>query len=179
MAILVIVFRVSVASLLLSIIDSSVLATSLHTIGIEFQERSLINWVVLAYSLGYAGFTVSSNTVSDVVGRRSAFAASHVMFLSFSIACGCAQHVKQLIICRAFQGIGGSGLYALSILILTQQSPPQLRQYIGSIIGIVVAGAGLLGPILGGTFTQYVSWRWIFWIKFAAPVVDVMTTERG
>ncbi|KAL7785229.1 MFS general substrate transporter [Trichoderma ceciliae] len=160
--------------LLLSIMDSSILATSLYTIGVEFQEHSLINWVVLTYTLGYTGFTVPSSILSDVVGRRNAFVAPYILFLSFSMACGCVQNVKQLIICRAFQGIGGSGLYALSILLLTQQSPPHLRQYIGSIIGVVIASAGILGPILGGLFTQYASWRWIFWIKwFAHSIVSV------
>ncbi|KAF3060134.1 hypothetical protein CFAM422_011551 [Trichoderma lentiforme] len=124
------------SGLLLSIIDSSILATSLYTIGVEFQEHSLINWVVLAYTLGYAGFIVSCSTLSDIVGRRNAFAASYILFVSFSIACGFSKHVKWLIICRGFQGIGGSGLYALSMIILTQQCPPQLRQYIGSIIGV-------------------------------------------
>ena len=55
------------------------------------------------------------------------------------------------------------------MIILTQQCPPQLRQYIGSIIGVVIASAGILGPVLGGIFTQYTSWRWIFWVKSAAP----------
>ncbi|PTB47766.1 hypothetical protein M431DRAFT_101588 [Trichoderma harzianum CBS 226.95] len=153
------------SGLLLSIIDSSILATSLYTIGVEFQEHSLINWVVLAYTLGYAGFIVSCSTLSDIVGRRNAFAASYILFVSLSIACGFSKHVKWLIICRGFQGIGGSGLYALSMIILTQQCPPQLRQYIGSIIGVVIASAGILGPVLGGIFAQYTSWRWIFWMN--------------
>ncbi|EHK15812.1 uncharacterized protein TRIVIDRAFT_116619, partial [Trichoderma virens Gv29-8] len=162
--------------LLLSIIDSSILATSLYTIGVEFKDHSLINWVVLAYSLGYTGFTVSCSTLSDIIGRRNAFAASYLLFVSFSIACGFSQHVKRLIVCRALQGIGGSGLYALSMIILTQQCPPQLRQYIGSIIGVVVASAGILGPVLGGIFAEYTGWRWIFWIKCATPMTSTLTT---
>jgi MFS family permease len=55
------------------------------------------------------------------------------------------------------------------MIILTQQCPPQLRQYIGSIIGVVIASAGILGPVLGGLFTEYTSWRWIFWVKSVAP----------
>lgn len=98
------------AGLLLSIIDSSILATSLYTIGVEFQEHSLINWVVLAYTLGYTGFAVSCSTLSDIIGQRNAFAGSYIIFVSFSIACGFARQIKHLIICRAFQGVGGSGM---------------------------------------------------------------------
>ncbi|PTB71011.1 MFS general substrate transporter [Trichoderma citrinoviride] len=162
--------------LLLSIIDSSILATSLYTIGVEFQEHSLINWVVLAYTLGYTGFAVSCSTLSDIIGQRNAFTGSYILFVAFSIACGFTRQIKHLIICRAFQGVGGSGLYALSMIILTQQCPPQLRQYIGSIIGVVIASAGILGPVLGGIFTQYTSWRWIFW-WFARSIVPVFPIQ--
>ncbi|KAL6884369.1 major facilitator superfamily transporter [Trichoderma longibrachiatum] len=162
------------AGLLLSIIDSSILATSLYTIGVEFQEHSLINWVVLAYTLGYTGFAVSCSTLSDIIGQRNAFAGSYIIFVSFSIACGFARQIKHLIICRAFQGVGGSGLYALSMIILTQQCPPQLRQYIGSIIGVVIASAGILGPVLGGFFTEYTSWRWIFWVNGPIGVISLL-----
>lgn len=121
-------FRVC-PGLLLSIIDSSILATSLYTIGIEFHDHSLINWVVLAYTLGYTGFTVSISTLSDVVGRRNAFVASYILFLTFSIACGCARQVTQLIICRAFQGIGGSGLWASRLSLQTKKSRVLIAAY--------------------------------------------------
>ncbi|KAK1254482.1 hypothetical protein MKX08_008477 [Trichoderma sp. CBMAI-0020] len=157
--------------LLLSIMDSSVLAASLYRIGVEFQEHSLINWVVLAYMLGYIGFIVSSTALSDVIGQRYALLFSYSLFLTFSAACGFAQDVDQLILFRAFQGVGGSGLYALPILILTQNSPPRMRQYIGSIIGVTIAAAGVLGPVIGGLLTQYLDWRWIFFINI--PICSV------
>lgn len=61
------------------------------------------------------------------------------------------------------------GLYSLSIIILPEVCPDQYRQFIGALIGIVVAGSGVLGPVLGGIFTHYATWRWVFWIKCAAP----------
>ncbi|UKZ64629.1 uncharacterized protein TrAtP1_005840 [Trichoderma atroviride] len=151
--------------------DSSVLAASLYRIGVDFQEHSLINWVVLAYTLGYIGFIVSSTALSDVIGQRYALLFSYSLFLTFSAACGFAQDVDQLILFRAFQGVGGSGLYALPILILTQNSPPRMRQYIGSIIGVTIAAAGVLGPVIGGLLTQYLDWRWIFLINI--PICSI------
>ncbi|KAL7927332.1 major facilitator superfamily domain-containing protein [Trichoderma austrokoningii] len=157
--------------LLLSIMDSSVLAASLYRIGVDFQEHSLINWVVLAYTLGYTGFIVSSTALSDVIGQRYALMLFYSLFLAFSAACGFAKDVTQLIIFRTFQGIGGSGLYALPILILTQHSPPHMRQYIGSIIGATIATAGVFGPVMGGLLTQYLNWRWIFLINI--PICSI------
>ncbi|KAL7969705.1 major facilitator superfamily domain-containing protein [Trichoderma sp. SZMC 28014] len=157
--------------LLLSIMDSSILAASLYRIGVEFQEHSLINWVVLAYTLGYIGFIVSSTAVSDIIGQRYALLFFYSLFLTFSAACGFAQDVDQLIVFRVFQGVGGSGLYALPILILTQNCPLGMRQYIGSIIGVTIAAAGVLGPVIGGLLTQYLDWRWIFYINI--PICSI------
>ncbi|MCH8948458.1 MAG: MFS transporter [Acidobacteria bacterium] len=57
------------------------------------------------------------------------------------------------------------GLYALSMVIIPELCPQELQQHIGSLIGLVIAGSGVLGPILGGFLTEFASWRWVFWIK--------------
>lgn len=95
--------------LFLSFIDSSIVATSLYSIGTDFNDLDSVNWVALAYTLCYLGFAVFFARISDVVGRRNAFVAAYVIFFGFSIGCGFAQNLNQLIACRAFQGIGGSG----------------------------------------------------------------------
>lgn len=51
------------------------------------------------------------------------------------------------------------------MVILPELCPPHLEQHMGSLIGIVLAGSGVLGPVLGGILTHYADWRWIFWIK--------------
>jgi MFS family permease len=89
--------------------DSSIVATSLFAIGTEFEEMDTVNWVALAYTLCYLGFAVFFSRLSDVIGRRNAFAMAYLIFFAFSIGCGFAKTMNQLIACRAFQGIGGSG----------------------------------------------------------------------
>lgn len=170
--------------LFLTLVDTSIVATSLYTIGIEFEAAETVNWVALAYTLAYLSCAVTFARLSDVVGRRNTFLAAQVMFVAFSLACGVSQNMPQLIAFRALQGIGGSGkengtlnraivflittvvgIYSLSMVILPELCPPQLEQYIGSLIGIVLAGSGVLGPVLGGILTYYANWRWVFWIK--------------
>ena len=68
-----------------------------------------VNWVVLSYALTYLGCSVTFTRVADVVGRRSSFMAASIIFFVFSLACGFAQTLTQLIAFRALQGIGGSG----------------------------------------------------------------------
>lgn len=170
--------------LFLAMLDTSIVATSLYTIAAEFNELGAINWVALAYTLTYLSFAVLFARVSDVIGRKAAFLVAFAIFIAFSIGCGFAQTLNQLIICRALQGLGGSGkyspleasmyvplltslpgLYSVAMIIFPELTPVAKKKYIAGIVGIVIATAGVLGPVLGGLLTQYRSWRWIFWIK--------------
>ncbi|KAI1852480.1 hypothetical protein JX266_002658 [Neoarthrinium moseri] len=151
--------------LLLSMMDSSIVATSLFSIGTEFHELDTVNWVALAYTLCYLGFSVFFARLSDVIGRRNAFMLAYVVFFAFSMGCGFAQTMDQLIACRAFQGIGGSGLYSLTMIIFIEITPARMKQFLASLVGIVIAVGGVLGPVLGGILTEYTTWRWVFWIN--------------
>jgi MFS family permease len=145
--------------------DSTIVATALYTIGEDLKSLGSINWVALAYTLSYLGCAVIFARVADIVGRKNAFVAAFLIFFAFSLGCGFSQSLNQLIACRVMQGIGGSGLYSLTFVILPEISPPKVSQAIGAIAGAVVAMAGILGPVLGGIITHYTTWRWIFWIK--------------
>ncbi|KAM3434961.1 hypothetical protein MY4824_005114 [Beauveria thailandica] len=159
--------------LFLSIIDSSIVATALFTIGNDFKDLGAINWIALAYTLAYLGCAVAFAHVSDVIGRRDAFLLACVLFFAFSMASGFAQNIHQLTALRTIQGIGGSGLYSLTMVILPEMCPPSHLKFIGSLIGIVIALSGVLGPLLGGALTQFTQWRWIFWINGPIGVVSM------
>ncbi|KAF5137063.1 Multidrug resistance protein 3 [Metarhizium anisopliae] len=136
--------------LFLSMVDTSIVATCLYAVGTEFRDLNSVNWVALSYTLAYMGFSVVFSRISDITGRRDAFVAAYVVFVAFSLACGFSRTLHQLIAFRALQGIGGSGLYSLSMVMLSELSPAHLRQYIATMIGLVVAMSGVLGPVLGG-----------------------------
>jgi hypothetical protein len=96
--------------LFLSMLDSSIVATSLYAIAQDFGgSMDNINWVALAYTLTYLGCAVLFSRISDVVGRRAAFVSAFVIFVAFSLGCGWAKSLNMLIGFRALQGIGGSG----------------------------------------------------------------------
>ena len=96
--------------LFMAMIDSSIVATSLYKIGADFGGFEKVNWVALAYTLSYLGFAVVIARISDVVGRQRAFMASFGIFTAFSLGCALARTLDQLIIFRALQGVGGSGM---------------------------------------------------------------------
>ncbi|KAF4971947.1 hypothetical protein FZEAL_9717 [Fusarium zealandicum] len=168
--------------LFLSMVDTSIVATSLHGIGIEFESLEDVNWVALAYTLAYLGCAIVFARISDVIGRRDAFIAAYIIFFAFSLGCGFATTLNQLIAFRALQGIGGSGLYSLTMIMLPELSPENLKQHIAALVGMVVALSGVLGPVLGGILTHYTTWRWVFWINgpigFVSLVIFVLNWPK-
>ncbi|RYC60615.1 hypothetical protein CHU98_g5593 [Xylaria longipes] len=143
----------------LSFLDSSIVATSLFNIGKEFSDIDKVNWIALAYTLSYLGCAVFLARIADVVGRRSAFVFSYIVFIGFSIGCGCARNLEQLIAFRAIQGLGGS------VIVFPEVAPPRFLQGLAALVGIVITLSSVLGPVLGGILTHYATWRWIFWIN--------------
>ena len=116
--------------------------------------------------LSYLGCVVIFARMGDIIGRRNAYMSAFIIFFAFSIGCGFSQSRNALIACRALQGVGGSGLYSLTLVIFPEITPQHLTKWLGSIVGIVLAVSGVLGPVLGGVITHYATWRWIFWIKY-------------
>lgn len=156
--------------LFVSFLDGSITATALFTIGEEFDDLSRVNWIAIAYILADVGFAVTFTSIGDVVGRKNAYLTAFFLFFVFSLGCGFANTMTQLIILRALQGVGGAGLYSLAMVIFPEISPRSMKKWIGAIVGLVVGVSGVSGPILGGIITQYADWRWIFWIKYVVPL---------
>jgi MFS family permease len=111
------------------------------------------------------GFSVIFARLSDVTGRMGAVMLAFLIFTVFSLACGLARTLIQLIVFRALQGIGGSGLYSMTMVVFPEISPPKVYPIMSGVIGAVIAIGGVLGPVLGGLITHYSTWRWIFLLK--------------
>ncbi|KAL4971259.1 major facilitator superfamily domain-containing protein [Aspergillus desertorum] len=160
--------------LMLSMMDNSIVSTSIYTIALEFNSLADAIWAILAYTLSYLGFAVIFAQLSDFTGRKYAVLSAFTVFIAFSIGCGFAQSLHQLIAFRTFQGIGGSGLYALTLIIALELSTPKTWPVISGLVGSTIAIAGVLGPILGGVLTEYATWRWIFWINAPCGAVPMV-----
>lgn len=147
--------------LFLSIMDTSIVSTVTYAIAQDINGGiGETTWILLAYTLTYLGFSVIIARLSDVLGRKYTVLACFAIFISMSIGCGCSQSLHQLILFRALQGVGGAGLYALSMVVLPEITPLKLLPLISTFIGMTVAISGVLGPILGGVIADNSSWRW-------------------
>ncbi|MEU1314465.1 MDR family MFS transporter [Streptomyces tibetensis] len=157
--------------MLLAALDQTIVATALPTIVSDLGGLDHLSWVVTAYLLAATAATPLWGKLGDQYGRKRLFQTAIVIFLIGSALCGAAQDMGQLIAFRALQGLGGGGLIVLSMAIVGDLVPPRERGRYQGLFGAVFGATSVLGPLLGGLFTQHLSWRWVFYVNPPVGVV--------
>lgn len=157
--------------LLLASLDQTIVSTALPTIVSDLGGLEHLSWVVTAYLLASTAATPLWGKLGDQYGRKRLFQIAIVIFLAGSALCGTAQDMPQLIAFRALQGLGGGGLIVLSMAIVGDIVPPRERGRYQGLFGAVFGVTSVLGPLLGGFFTQELSWRWVFYVNLPIGVV--------
>src|SRR5436190_19813484 len=157
------------------ILDVSVVNVALPSIkhALGFSSTGL-QWVVNAYTLTFAGFLLLGGRAADLFGRRRMFLLGLGLFTAASLAGGLAQTEVQLVVARAFQGLGGAVLAPATLTILTTSlAEGAERARALGMWSAVAAGGGAAGALLGGILTDLVSWRWILFVNIPNGVVAI------
>ncbi|MFW3462443.1 DHA2 family efflux MFS transporter permease subunit [Streptomyces sp. 058-1L] len=160
--------------MLLAALDQTIVSTALPTIVSELGGLDHLSWVVTAYLLAATAATPLWGKLGDQYGRKKLFQAAIIIFLIGSALCGVAQNMPQLIGFRAVQGLGGGGLMVLSMAIVGDIVTPRERGKYQGLFGAVFGVTSVLGPLLGGFFTEQLSWRWVFYINLPIGVVALL-----
>ena len=159
-------------------LEATVLATAVPTIVSDLGGYTQFPWLFSAYLLTQAATVPIYGRLSDMVGRRPIILVGIGLFLAGSILCGLAWSMPALIIARAVQGLGAGAIQPAAMTIVgdiyTVAERAKVQGYIASVWGM----SSVVGPLIGGLFTEYVSWRWIFFVNLPIGALAVWMLRR-
>ena len=171
---LIALFAGLLIAMLVASLDQTIVSTALPTIVGELNGADHILWVTTAYVLAATIMMPVYGKLGDLIGRKGLFVGGLLLLAAGSAVCGLATSMPTLIAGRAVQGLGGGGLMILAQAIVADVVPARVRGAYMGVMGVAFTIPMVLGPLLGGYFTDVVGWRWAFWINLPLVVLSVI-----
>ncbi|HEY3573117.1 MAG TPA: MFS transporter [Arthrobacter sp.] len=175
-----IVLAVILGCQLMMTLDASIVTTALTHIKQElgFTDSSL-SWIQNSYVLVFGGLLLLGARAGDLAGRRRVFAAGTALFTAASLLAGIAPSANVLIVTRALQGLASAfAIPSTLALLITSFPAPEERSRAIAVYSAVIGAGASVGIIVGGVFTQYVSWRWGLLVNIPIGIVILALTPR-
>ncbi len=152
--------------MLLSALDQTVVGTAMPRIIADLNGLQHYAWVATAYLLASTASMPIWGKLSDAYGRKRFFIIGMAIFLTGSVLCGQSHGMIELILFRAFQGLGAGAMMPISQAILGDIFPPTQRAKWNGVLMSVFAVATIIGPLIGGWITDSsLGWRWTFYVN--------------
>ncbi|MEJ5862400.1 MDR family MFS transporter [Pseudomonas farsensis] len=166
-------------AIFLGALDQTIVAVSMPAISAQFNDVGLLAWVISGYMVAMTIAVPIYGKLGDLYGRRRMILTGTALFTLASIGCALAQDMPQLVLARVLQGIGAGGMVSVSQAIIGDFVPPRERGRYQGYFSSMYALASVAGPVLGGWLTEYLSWRWVFWINLPLGVVALWVIHRA
>jgi EmrB/QacA subfamily drug resistance transporter len=161
------IFAALMAGMLMASLDQTIVSTAMPTVVGDLGGVADMAWMTTAYLLATTLVMPIYGKFGDLWGRRTLFLVAIGLFTAASIGCALAADFHSLVIWRGVQGLGGGGLMILSQAIIADIVPARERGKYLAPIGAVFALSAVVGPLVGGFFTDSAAlgWRWCFWVN--------------
>ncbi len=176
---ILVIFSGLMLGMLLAALDQTIVATALPTIVGDLGGLDHLSWVVTSYLLAATVSTPIWGKLGDLLGRKRIFQVSIVVFLVGSVLSGLATNMAGLIGFRAIQGLGAGALIVVAQAIIADVVSPRERGRYQGYFGALFGASSILGPLLGGFFTDHLSWRWAFYINIPLGILALVVTSRA
>ncbi|MBM0128166.1 MDR family MFS transporter [Pimelobacter simplex] len=159
-------------------IDTTILATAVPAIVDDLGGFTQFPWLFSTYLLAQAVTTPIYGKLADVFGRKPLMLLGIGLFVLGSVLCAVAWSMTALIVFRAVQGLGAGAIQPAGITIMGDIYSVAERAVAQSYVAAVWATSAVVGPTLGGLFSDHASWRWIFWINLPLGLVAAVVLQR-
>ncbi len=151
--------------LFLAAIEQTVVATAMPTVVSSLGGLNIYSWVFSSYLLTFTISVPLWGRLSDMYGRRRFYLIAIGLFLLGSALAGQSRSMTFLIISRAIQGLGGGGVFPIGLTIVGEIFSLEQRARMQGLFSGVWGFASIIGPLAGGLITDFLSWRWVFYIN--------------
>lgn len=157
-------------------LDQNIISTAIPRITDEFHSINDIGWYGTAYLLTMCTFQLLMGKIYKFYPAKPLFLTGMLLFEIGSAVCGAAPNSIAFIIGRAIQGLGSAVLFSGVMVIMFMTVPLQQRPMYQGLFGAVFAVASVIGPLVGGLFTDKVTWRWCFYINLPVGAISAFFT---
>ncbi|KIX01333.1 uncharacterized protein Z518_09058 [Rhinocladiella mackenziei CBS 650.93] len=153
------------STLFIAALNTTIVATAIPTICSDLHSASGYSWIGASYVIATTAVVPIWAKLSDIWGRKPILLMAVALYFASSIICAVSSSMGMLIVSRTLQGVSGGGLSSLINIVISDLFSMRTRPLFLGLLHVIWAVAGGVGPVLGGAFTQLLSWRWIFWIN--------------
>ena len=173
-----IVLALAVAASFMTLLDGSIVNIGLPSIARTFHVgiSGATEWIIIGYLVVIAAVLLTCGHLADMIGRKPIFLTGLGVFILGSAFCGLASSLPLLILTRLFQGIGGALIFSVNVAMITSAFPSNERGLALGLNAVVVSLGVAAGPTIGGIITQYLTWRWIFYVNVPICMLVLLAT---